>query len=73
MRAAVEWYKRIARAGLGPLSGEETKYLNERWGYLIRQLVEKEQLPPGWLSYSLAQLAQDELRLVDTAAKELGV
>lgn len=72
LRDAVEWYKKVTRgaAPLGMLTGLETKYVNEQWAEVCKELAEVQAVPAGMLSYWLNELAINEIKLADTALEE---
>lgn len=70
LRGLVEWWKRVANSGLGTPTAEEVKYINDRWASLIVDLSAIEDVPVGWLSWCLQELAQSELTLMDTVTVE---
>lgn len=68
LRTVTDWYK--TQLGHDSLTPAETEYIDSRWMGLITQLAEKEEVPVGWLSWAVFELAQHELRLVQTAISE---
>lgn len=63
LRDCLEWYKGVIRGVEGIIRGLESKYLNERWAFLVDAVAKREGVPTGSLSYYLAELAQAELDL----------
>lgn len=70
LRGLVEWYKAIGRSDLLPLTADERQYVDARWSYLVQKLATQERVPVGWLSAAISDLAQYELRLLQTAMNE---
>ncbi len=72
LRDGVEWYKRVVRGAepLGMLTAIETRYVNEQWAEVCRDLAKVHGVPAGSLSYWLNELAVNELRLSETALEE---
>ena len=72
LRAAVEWYKGLIHlsAALGVPTTLETNLMNDRWGVLCKGIASREGIPAGWVSYMLSELAQTEIRLLETATEE---
>lgn len=73
LREAVEWYKKVARAAIGTPTGAEVEYLNKFWGSLITDIATREGIPAGFLSYVLDEIANQELRLLETVKEETEV
>ncbi len=71
LRDLMEWYKKSVRAMSGDsLSAEEFKELNQRWVGLCDIIAKREDVPTGSLSYFLGELANAEIKLVETASQE---
>lgn len=72
LRAAVEWYKSVVHGAqpLGTLTAMETKYVNEQWAEVCKEIARAQGVPAGSVSYWLNELAVNELRLAETALDE---
>ncbi len=71
LRDLMEWYKKSVRAMSGDsLSQEEFNELNKRWVGLCEVVAKREDVPTGSLSYFLGELANAEIKLVETASRE---
>ena len=71
LREAIEWYKTVAQVPLeGPATEMEAKYMNTQWSQFVAEIAEREGVPSGWLSQSLAVLARAEIAVLAAAINE---
>ena len=70
LRSAVEWFKTQLKSPYTPLTVAEREYIDGRWGSIVNKLSEEHQLPLGWLSYQLSELAQAEMAMLEVAKQE---
>jgi len=70
-REAMEWWKNCIK-GIGgdAVTTAESNILNSRWAVLVTAIADREGVPPGYLSYSLGEMAQTEMRLGEVASAE---
>lgn len=75
LRDAVNWYVRVYEGSgpLGMLTTMETRYVNEQWAEVCKELAEVQGVPAGMLSYWLNELAVNEIELARTATEEAAV
>lgn len=72
LREAAEWFKEAVKPRHDePLSNLESERLDSAWKILVRKIAEREGVPTGPLSTYIAVVADQDLSLMNTAAKEV--
>lgn len=67
VRSLTEWYKNNIDSSL---DAEHRQYVDSVWVAGVTALAEREQVPAGWLSYVISELAISERNLALTAQQE---
>lgn len=70
LRTATDWYKAHLTETMP--TGEESEYMNKRWAFIVSELARQQGVPAGWLSWTIQQLVENEVRLKMAAEAEGG-